>query len=597
MPTYKAPLDDVRFLLHEVLDVAQISQLPGFEDATPDVIDAVLAEGAKLCEEVLAPLNQVGDAEGVTLENGQVRTPTGFRDAYDQFVAGGWTGMSAPSEFGGQGLPHFSRFVLDEFLCAANLSLAMYPSLGHGATNALYTHGSDELKQRYLPKLIDGSWAGTMCLTEAHAGTDLGILTTRAVPAGDGAHLVTGSKIFISAGEHDLTENIVHLVLARLPDAPAGTKGISMFVVPKFLPTDEGTPGTANGVTCGSIEHKMGIKGSATCVINFDGSRGWLVGEPHKGMRAMFTMMNGARLGVGIQGLGLGDVSYQNAVAYARDRVQGRSLTGPKQPGSVADPIIVHPDVRRMLLTMKAYTEGNRALAAWVGMQLDVAERHPDEARRQEAEDLLSLMTPVVKAFFTDVGFEVTNLGLQTLGGHGYVREYGMEQFVRDARIGQIYEGTNGVQALDLVGRKLPEGGGRLVKRFFAMVGAELAAAKSDERLAEFAGPLSDAVARLQQATVTIATRGMQNPDEAGAASADYLRMFGLVAVGHMWLQMARVALAKQQGGGAMDATFYDTKVKTARFYFTKLLPQVHALSATIAAGSAPVMELDAAAF
>jgi hypothetical protein len=385
-------------------------------------------------------------------------------------------------------------------------------------------------------------------------------------------------------------------VLAKLPDAPPGTKGISMFVVPKFLPTDEGVPGTANGVSCGSIEHKMGIKASATCVINFDGSKGWMVGEPHKGMRAMFTMMNGARLGVGIQGLGLADVSYQNAVAYARDRVQGRALTGPKQPQAVADPIIVHPDVRRMLLTMKAYVEGNRALAAWVGMQIDVAERHPDEAKRAEAEDLLSLMTPVVKAFFTDTGFEATNLGLQVLGGHGYVREFGMEQFVRDARIGQIYEGTNGVQALDLVGRKLPEGGGRLVKRFFGMVGAEIAAAKGDERLAEFANPLAEAVGKLQQATMTIATRGMQNPEEAAAASADYLRMFGLVAVGNMWLRMAKAALAKQ-GGGAMDAAFYDTKVKTARFYFTKLLPQVHALSATIAAGAAPVMELDAAAF
>jgi alkylation response protein AidB-like acyl-CoA dehydrogenase len=497
--------------------------------------------------------------------------------------------MTATPEFGGQGLPHLARFVFDELLCSSNLSFSMYPELAHGATMLLERWGDEELKRRFLPKLVDGSWGGTMCLTEPHAGTDLGIIRTRAVAAGDGAYLVSGTKIFISAGEHDLTDNIIHLVLARLPDAPAGTKGISLLLVPKLLPTEEGASGTPNGVTCGSIEHKMGIKANSTCVMNFDNARGWLVGEPHKGMRAMFTMMNGARLGVGMQGLGLAEVSWQNALAYTMERLQGRSLKGPQNPKEEADPIVVHPDVRRMLMTMKAYVEGMRALAYWIGMMIDVEERHPDEARRQEAEDIVALMTPVIKAFFTDVGFEIANIALQCYGGHGYIREFGMEQFVRDARIAQIYEGTNGVQAMDLLGRKIPEGGGRLAKRFFALAGAELAAAQADAQLAAIAKPVADAMGLLQKVTMGVMARAQQDPEEIGAAASEYLRLFGLVATGWMWVRMAKVALAK---GGDRNAA----RVATARFYVTRLLPQVSSLATIIEAGAGPVMALDPAA-
>ena len=598
MPTYKAPLNDVRFVLNEVFSIGQLAELPGHEDHTPDLIEAVLEEGAKLAENVLQPLNRSGDEEGCRYENGVVRTPAGFPEAYAQFIAGGWTGVSADPEYGGQGLPHVVNFVLEEFLCSANLSFGMYPGLSHGAYNALYLHGTDELKRAYLPKLVDGTWSGTMCLTEPHCGTDLGMIRTKAVPddSGDGSFAITGTKIFISAGEHDLTENILHLVLAKLPDAPPGTKGISLFLVPKFLPREDGTPGMRNGVMCGSIEHKMGIKASSTCVMNFDAAKGWLVGQPHKGMRAMFTMMNAARLGVGIQGLGLAEVSYQNAVSYARDRLQGRSLTGTKAPDKPADPIIVHPDVRKNLMTMRAYTEGCRALACWIGLNIDIFNKHPDPAVRAEADDLVALMTPIVKAFFTDIGFETTNMGVQIYGGHGYIREYGMEQFVRDARIAQIYEGANGIQALDLVGRKLPQDMGRLLRRFFHPVSEFLEENQEDPALLEFVIPLAKAFGKLQQATALIAQRGMKNPDEAGAASTDYLRLFALVAVGFMWARMVKVAQEKlPQANG--DARFYDTKIRTARFYMTKLLPQVNALFLTIMAGSAPLMDIDADAF
>jgi alkylation response protein AidB-like acyl-CoA dehydrogenase len=596
MPSYKAPLEDMRFVLDEVIGVDRVTSLPGYADATPDVIAAVLEEAAALCENVLFPINQSGDAEGVRLENGAVRTPAGFKEAYRAFAEGGWPGLAAVAEYGGQGLPHVVGTVFNEMLCSANLSFSMYPLLAHGAYSALMAYGSDELKERYLPKLVDGTWGGTMCLTEAHAGTDLGMIRTRAVPAGDGAYKLTGSKIFISAGEHDLTENIVHLVLAKLPDAPPGTKGISMFIVPKYLPTDEGRPGTFNNVSCGSIEHKMGIKASATCVINFDDATGWLVGEPHKGMRAMFVMMNSARLGVGIQGLGLAEVAYQNAVAYAKERLQGRSVTGAKNPAGPADPIIVHPDVRKGLLTIKAFNEAARALAYWTGLLIDVHERSADAAEREEADDFVALMTPVIKAFFTDVGYEATNIALQTYGGHGYIREFGIEQYVRDARIAQIYEGTNAVQALDLVGRKLPEGNGRLVRRYFARVQEELAAAKGDPALQELAAPLAKALEQLQQATMTVATKGMHDPEEAAGAASDYLRLFGLVSLGHMWLKMARVAQRRLAEGGGNRA-FYETKLKTARFYVTKILPQTHGLLASVQAGVAPVMALAADEF
>jgi len=592
MPTYTPPLDDIRFVLTELLDVGQLATMPAYKDATPDLLLAVIEEGAHLCANVLAPINQSGDQEGCRLEEGAVRTPAGFREAYTAFREGGWSGMTADPAFGGQGLPHLTRFVLDELLCSSNLSFSMYPELAHGATLLLEHWGDDELKRRYLPKLIDGTWGGTMCLTEPQAGTDLGIIRTRAVPAGNGAYRVTGTKIFISAGDQDLTENIVHLVLAKLPDAPPGTRGISLLLVPKFLPTEDGTPGTRNSVTVGSIEHKMGIRANATCVLNFDDATGWLVGEPHRGLRVMFTMMNGARLGVGMQGLGLAAVSYENALAYAKERLQGRALTGATNPAGDADPIIVHPDVRRMLLTCRAYVEGMRALSYWVGMQIDVEERHPDAERRAEAADLVALMTPVIKAFLTDVGFEVTNLALQCFGGHGYIREYGMEQFVRDARIAQIYEGTNGVQAMDLIGRKVPEGNGRLPMRLLALVQGDVAAAQSDPALQELSAPLAKALGALQKTTMEVMLRAAGNPNEAGAAAADYLRMFGVVSTGWMWLRMATVA--QRAVANATATALHRTKLRTARFYMAKILPQVHALAAQIAAGAAVVMEADA---
>jgi alkylation response protein AidB-like acyl-CoA dehydrogenase len=592
MPTYKAPLDDIRFVLEDLLDVGQLSGLPGYADATPELLAAILEEAAKLCEDVLAPLNQPGDSQGCRYENGVVRTPTGFRDGYTAYVQGGWPAMVASPDFGGQGLPHIAGTVLDEMLCSSNLSFSMYPLLAHGTVGALQRWGDEELKRRFLPKLVDGTWTGTMCLTEPHAGTDLGMIRTRAVPAGDGAYLVTGTKIFISSGEHDLTDNIIHLVLARLPDAPAGTKGISLFLVPKRLPTDEGEAGSPNGVTCGSIEHKMGIKANATCVMNFENARGWLVGDAHRGMRAMFTMMNGARLGVGMQGLGLAEVSYQNAVAYAKERLQGRAARGPVVPNGEADPIIVHPDVRRMLMTMKAYNEGMRALAYWVGILIDVEERHPDAARREEASDLVALMTPVIKAFCTDIGFDVTNLALQCFGGHGYVREYGMEQFVRDARIAQIYEGTNGVQAMDLLGRKVPDGNGRMVKRFVAVVERDLAAAAERPALRAMAEQVRESLRALVDVTGTVMLRAAKDADEIGAAAVDYLRLFGLVATGWMWIRMAAVADA-----GASRNAVAPSKLATARFYVTKLLPAARGLVGQIEAGAAPVMSLESNAF
>jgi len=592
MPTYKAPLADIRFVLEDLLDVGQLAGLPGYADATPDVLLAVIGEAAKLCEDVLAPLNQPGDAEGCHYEHGTVRTPRGFREAYSAFVQGGWPAMVAPPEYGGQGLPKISHVVLDEMLCASNLSFSMYPLLGDGTVGALARWGDEELKQRFLPKLVEGSWTGTMCLTEPHAGTDLGMIRTRAVSAGDGAYLVTGTKIFISAGEHDLSDNIIHLVLARLPDAPPGTKGISLFLVPKRLPTDEGEAGSSNGVTCGSIEHKMGIKANATCVMNFENARGWLVGEPHKGMRAMFTMMNGARLGVGMQGLGLAEVSYQNAVAYAKERLQGRSARGPAMPNAEADPIIVHPDVRRMLMTMKAHVEGMRSLTYWVGTLIDIEQHHPDAGRREEAADLVALMTPVIKSFCTDTGFEMANLALQCFGGHGYIREYGMEQFVRDARIAQIYEGTNGVQAMDLLGRKVPEGNGRLVHRFLAIVERDLAAVAEHPALVPIVQRVREAVALLERVTETIMARAAKNPDEIGAVAADYLRLFGLVAVGWLWARMAEIGELKAGSAGVAAS-----KRATADFFVTKLLPETQSLASRIDAGAAPVMALDATAF
>ena len=594
MPTYKAPLRDIRFVLHELLQVAQLAELPGYGEATPDTIDAVLEEAAKLCEAVLAPLNRTGDEEGCHYENGVVRAPAGFKKAYSVFIAAGWSGLACDPAYGGQGLPKVLNTAFEEMICSANLSFGTYPGLSHGAYNALDLHGTDELKTRYLAKLVDGTWSGTMCLTEPQCGTDLGLIRSKAEPGADGAWRITGTKIFISAGEHDLTENILHLVLARLPDAPVGIRGISLFLVPKFLVKANGELGQRNGVACGGIEHKMGIKASATCVMNFEDAAGWLVGKPHKGMSAMFTMMNAARLAVGIQGLGLAETAYQGARDYAKERLQGRALAGAKFPGKPADPIIVHPDVRRMLLTMRAYTEGARALAYWVGIQLDVAAKHPDAAARQEADDLVALMTPIVKAFLTDSGFDVANLGMQVFGGHGYIRENGMEQLSRDARIAQLYEGTNGIQALDLVGRKLGIGTGRLLRRFFHPVQAFIEETQGEPPMAEFTLPLLKAFARLQQTTAWVAQQGLKDPEEAGAAASDYLRLFALVAIAYMWARMARIALDKQDGD---DAEFYCAKLATARFYMTRLLPQHTAHAAALMAGKAPLMALEAAAF
>ncbi|HUW79796.1 MAG TPA: acyl-CoA dehydrogenase C-terminal domain-containing protein [Acidocella sp.] len=590
MPVYKAPLEDMRFVLHELYDSKAIAELPGCAEFTPELLDSVLDEAAKFSEEVLFPLNQSGDVEGCTYENGVVRTPPGFKAAYNAFREGGWTAMASSPEFGGQGLPIASSLFVEEMLCSANVAFGLYPGLTHGAYLALYYHGSEAQKQTYLPKLVSGEWSGTMCLTEPHCGTDLGLLRTKAVPNDDGSYTLSGSKIFISAGEHDLTENIIHLVLARLPDAPAGVKGISLFVVPKFLVTEDGAVGARNGVICTAIEHKMGIKASATCALSFDDAKGWLVGEAHKGLRAMFTMMNTERLSVGIQGLGVAEVAYQNAVNYARERIQGRSLTGVKYPDKQADPILVHPDVRRMLLTMRAYVEGCRALSGWVAREVDVLQRSTDADAKQNADDFTALLTPVVKALFTDLGFETASTALQCYGGHGYIRDHGMEQYVRDARIFMIYEGTNGVQALDLVGRKLPQEGGRLLTRFFDPV-MEFLDANGDEEMEPFVAPLQTALEHLQIATGHVMEAGMSNYDEIGAASVDYLRLFGLVALGFMWARMAKIALPKA------EEPFYKAKIGTAKFFMQRLLPQTASLLAIIQSGSDVMMAFEDAAF
>ncbi len=595
MVTYKAPLDDIRYLLHELLDYeGRVAGLPGYEEATRDLVDAVIEEGAKFCENELLPLNLPGDKEGCTFENGVVRTPEGFKELYEAFCEGGWNGLALSPDHGGQGLPKTLQFALTELICSTNLSFGMYPGLTHGACNALELHASDAQKETFLPNMIHGRWTGTMCLTEPHCGTDLGLIKTRAVPKEDGSYAITGTKIFISAGEHDMSENIVHLVLAKLPDAPEGSKGISLFIVPKFLVKEDGSVGARNGVACGSIEHKMGIKASSTCVMNFEEAEGYLVGEPHSGMAKMFTMMNVARLDVGIQGLGLAETAYQSAAAYAKERLQGRALAGPAYPDKAADPIIVHPDVRKNLLTMRALNEGARAMALWVAIAVDIAEKHPDEATRQEADDLVALMTPIIKSFFTDYGFEATNLGMQVYGGHGYIWETGMEQLVRDARIAQIYEGANGIQALDLVGRKLGQNMGRLLRRFFHPVQAYIEEGMAKPELAEFVAPLAKNLGRLQQATLWIAQQGLKDPEEAGAAASDYLNLFAYTALAYMWCRMAEVSLAKLDD----DPTgFHEAKLATARFFFQRLLPRSSGHFSAIMAGKAPIMAMKEAAF
>jgi alkylation response protein AidB-like acyl-CoA dehydrogenase len=588
MPAYKAPIEDIKFVLHDVLGVESLTKIPDFEEASADLVDQIIEEGAKICEAVLFPINQSGDEEGCTFKDGDVTTPTGFKEAYDAFTQGGWCGVSADPEYGGMGLPMTVNTVMQEMICSSNFSFGMYPGLSQGCYEAIHHYGTDEQKQTYLPKLITGEWSGTMCLTESHCGTDLGLIRSKAIPNDDDFYNITGTKIFISAGEHDLTENIIHLVLAKLPDAPEGVRGISLFVVPKFLPEDM----SRNTIDCGSIEHKMGIKASSTCVMNLEDAKGWLVGQEHKGLKAMFTMMNAARLGVAMQGLGIAEVAYQNGLAYAKDRLQMRSLDGVKAPDLPADPIIVHPDVRRMLLTSKAFCEGARALSYWVGMNLDISIKHPDAEERKKADDLVALLTPILKAYQTDMGFEVSSLAMQIHGGHGYICEYGVEQYTRDARIAMIYEGTNGIQALDLVGRKMGAHMGRYLRRFFHPVSQYIEKHQANAELQEFVFPLAKSFAKLQQSTAIIAQKGMKDPMEAGAASVDYLRHFALVAMGFMWIQMAEVA-QKKLAEGAENKKFYEAKIKTARFFFARMLPEADWHFKAVMAGKDSLMDHD----
>ena len=596
MPIYKAPVDDALFLLNDVFHIERYGNLPGFSDASPDVIEAILREAAKLSEDVLTPLNRVGDKEGCKrAADGSVTTPTGFKDAYRQIVEGGWIGISAPQEFGGQGLPMTLTEIVNEYFCSANMAFAMYPGLTQGAIAALIVHANDAIKQKYLPKMIEGVWTGTMNLTEPHCGTDLGLLRTKAVKQADGSYKITGTKIFISAGEHDLSDNIIHLVLARIEGAPAGTKGISLFVVPKFMVKDDGSVGERNGVSCGSLEEKMGIHGNSTCVMNYDNATGWLVGEENRGLNAMFVMMNEARLGVGIQGLALSEVAYQNAVVYAKERLQGRAITGAKFPDKAADPIIVHPDVRRTLMTMRAFNEAARALVLWAGLRSDVAHRSGDAKERQAADDALGLMTPVIKGVMTDIGFANTVSAQQMYGGHGYIAEHGMEQFVRDARIAMIYEGANGVQAMDLVGRKIGKDGGRALMAFLGEVGAYVKDKSADETMKPLVTALGQGAGHLQQASMWFMQNAMAKPDNAGAGATDYLHLFGLVALGYMWCQIADAANAKLKNGG--DAARFNAKLVTARFFMERMMPETATRLARIQAGAASTMELPAEAF
>ena len=596
MPTYKAPVDDTLFLLNDVFHLDRYGNLPGFGDASPDVVEAVLREAAKFSEEVLTPLNRVGDKEGCTRHpDGSVATPTGFKDAFKQMVEGGWIGISVPAEFGGQDLPATLTVAVNEMLCSANMAFAMYPGLTQGAIAALLAHASPELKKKYLPKMVTGEWTGTMNLTEPHCGTDLGLLRTKAVKQGDGSYQITGTKIFISAGEHDLASNIVHLVLARIEGAPAGTKGISLFVVPKLTVKDDGSLGAPNGVSCGSIEEKMGIHANSTCVMNYDGAAGWLMGEENRGLNAMFTMMNEARLGVAVQGLALSEVAYQNAAIYAKERLQGRALSGAKYPDKAADPIIVHPDVRRTLMTIRAFNEAGRALVLWTALKGDIARRSEDGKERQSADDYMGLLTPVVKGVLTDSGFANTVMAQQVFGGHGYIAEHGMEQFVRDARIAMIYEGANGIQALDLVGRKLGKDGGRALMAFINEVGGFIKEKSADEGMKPFVTPLGVALGHLQQASMWFMQNAMAKPDNAGAGATDYMHMFGLVALGYMWCRIAEAAIAHAKTNSAGQRM--SAKLVTARFFMERMLPETAAHLARIQSGSGSTMELPDEAF
>jgi alkylation response protein AidB-like acyl-CoA dehydrogenase len=596
MGQYVAPLRDMHFVLHELLQVeSELKQLPAHAEVDKDIINQILEEGAKFTSEILFPLNHSGDREGCHLdkETHAVTTPKGFKEAYKQYIEAGWPSLTADPEFGGQGLPVVINNAFYEMLNSSNQAWTMYPGLSHGAYECLHAHGTKEQKALYLPKLVSGEWTGTMCLTEAHCGTDLGLLRTKAEPQADGSYKITGGKIFISAGEHDMAENIIHLVLARLPDAPAGTKGISLFIVPKFVPNADGSVGPRNPIFCGAIEEKMGIHGNSTCQLNLDGATGWLIGEPNKGLNAMFVMMNAARLGVGMQSQGLIEVAYQNALTYAKDRLQMRSLSGVKAPDKPADPIIVHPDVRRMLLTAKAYAEGGRAFGAYIALLIDKELNHPDEEVRKDAADIVALLTPVVKAFMTENGFVATSDAMQVYGGHGYISEWGMEQYVRDSRINLIYEGTNTVQALDLLGRKILMDNGAKLRKFGAQIQAFVEENGTDEAMSEFVTPLGELGDKVTKLTMEIGMKAFQNQDEVGAAAMPYLRVVGHLVYGYFFARMAKIALAKQDSGD----DFYKAKLATARFYFARLLPETATLIRQARAGSACLMALDADLF
>ncbi|WP_114519923.1 acyl-CoA dehydrogenase C-terminal domain-containing protein [Altererythrobacter sp. ZODW24] len=597
MPTYKAPVRDARFILNEVLNLESYGNLPGFESASADIVDAVLEEGGKFTAEVLFPLNAVGDQEGCTRhEDGSVTTPSGFKEAFEQFKEAGWGTLSAPEEFGGQGMPHAIGFVMEEFMASSNQAFGMYPGLTNGAVSAILAKGSQEQKETYAPKMISGQWTGTMNLTEPHCGTDLGLIRTKAVPQADGSYAITGMKIFISSGEHDMAENIIHLVLAKTPGAPESSKGISLFIVPKFLLDEDENPSERNGVSCGSIEHKMGIHGNSTCVMNYDDAIGYMVGEENKGLAAMFIMMNAARLGVGIQGLSQAEVAYQNAVEYAGDRRQGRALTGPAEPEEKADTLFVHPDIRRMLMDAKAFNEGMRALCIWGALQVDLSHKAATEEERETADDIIGLLTPVIKGYGTDKGYDIATNMQQVYGGHGYIEEWGMSQYVRDARIAMIYEGANGVQAMDLCGRKLAQHGGRAVQAFFKVVDEECAAAKNVPELTEFAERIEKSNGELKAATMWFMQNAMANPNHLGAGAHHYMHMMGIVALGMMWLRMGQTAAAALKSG-TEDKAFYEGKLTTARYFSERFTPDVGALRRKIETGGDAMMELPAEAF
>jgi acyl-CoA dehydrogenase len=598
MPIYKAPVNDTLFILNDVLALERYNNLPGFADATGDMLEAIAGEAAKVAEEVLFPVNLSGDQEGCKRhDDATVTTPKGFKEAFDLYRQGGWIGLAVPEEFGGQGLPYVLHTAVGEYMSSANMALTMYPGLTQGAIAAILVHGSDEQKAAYLPKMVEGAWTGTMNLTEPHCGTDLGLLRTKAVPQADGSYRISGQKIFISAGEHDMSDNIVHLVLARIEGAPEGVKGISLFIVPKFLLKDDGTPGDRNSVSCGAIEHKMGIHGNATCVMNYDEAKGFLIGAENKGLNAMFVMMNEARLGVGLQGLSIAEIAYQNAAHYARERLQGRSLSGVKNPEGKADPLIVHPDIRRTLMTIKAWTEGGRAFTLWTALKSDIAHRSADEKERQAADDILGLMTPILKGVLTDKGFDHAVMAQQVFGGHGYIEEHGMSQYVRDARIAMIYEGANGIQALDLVGRKLGMNGGRAVMALFKEIGDFCEENRNDEKLAFFTKNLKKGLNDLQAATMWFMQNAMAKPDNAGAGSTDYMHLFGLVVIGYMWAKIAKAAEDGLAAGAGEREDFLKNKLTTAKFFMERLMPETGLRKTRIEAGAETTMALSAEAF